>query len=318
MITIVNGATVQMRGLSTDTKPLNHIDPQTGELVVVVENGATFLEIDTGKKFMFNKTGNNWIEQPTSGGGSAGVSSLGGATGAITLDENFEIDNNELKFVGEVGGGYVCEVDAPQDWQGETPTTIHITEEQYTSLINDASSRIKLNVGDPEYGTALLFTKTMTQGTSHIENRYIAFTEMADGQLYGLIATVDWDSVYTPQIDVSAMQIVGGGSSGGTQLYKHTISINAGGESIPDLITIISTSDSAISSVNGLYSAYDDCITMNINLSFMLAGYKNKVLMVRYDSDRNQYFFGYQDSSSGVSDFQLSADYTVSDNVTEL
>ena len=57
---------------------------------------------------------------------------------------------------------------------------------------------------------------------------------------------------------------------------------------------------------------------MNINLSFMLAGYKNKVLMVRYDSDRNQYFFGYQDSSSGVSDFQLSADYTVSDNVTEL
>ena len=58
MITVVDSTTLEYRGLEEDTKPVNQIDPQTGEIVGKVSNGSTFIEIDTGKKFMFDKKNN--------------------------------------------------------------------------------------------------------------------------------------------------------------------------------------------------------------------------------------------------------------------
>ena len=58
MLTIVNGSTVEMRGLSGDTKPLNSIDPQTGEVIHNVANGAIIFEEDTGDVYMFDATNN--------------------------------------------------------------------------------------------------------------------------------------------------------------------------------------------------------------------------------------------------------------------
>ena len=53
-----------LRGLSTDTKPVN------------VPNGSEFREMDTGKKFLFSAAGMEWIEQPCCGGGSGGGGSV--------------------------------------------------------------------------------------------------------------------------------------------------------------------------------------------------------------------------------------------------
>ena len=49
----------RLRGLSTDTKPVN------------VPNGSEFREMDTGKDFMYDEASGDWKEQPKKGGGVA-------------------------------------------------------------------------------------------------------------------------------------------------------------------------------------------------------------------------------------------------------
>lgn len=68
MITIVDSTVVEMRGLSTDTKPIEY------EETVIIDdkevtikhygpaNGSTFFEMDTSKTFMYNKDANAYIE----------------------------------------------------------------------------------------------------------------------------------------------------------------------------------------------------------------------------------------------------------------
>ena len=52
MITVSNiGNVYDLRGLSTDKKPLENVG-----------NGSTFLEIDTGKVFIFDKENSIWRE----------------------------------------------------------------------------------------------------------------------------------------------------------------------------------------------------------------------------------------------------------------
>ena len=53
MITIYSKTenSVEMRGLSTDTKPTENVN-----------NGATYIEIDTGKIYMFDKENSQWKE----------------------------------------------------------------------------------------------------------------------------------------------------------------------------------------------------------------------------------------------------------------
>ena len=51
MISIAEqGNVYDVRGLSTDTKPMN------------LTNGSTFLEMNTGDVYIFNKAGNAWIK----------------------------------------------------------------------------------------------------------------------------------------------------------------------------------------------------------------------------------------------------------------
>ena len=51
MITPVGSQEIKLRGLSTDTKPMN------------VANGSSFYEIDTQKYYMFDETNQTWREQ---------------------------------------------------------------------------------------------------------------------------------------------------------------------------------------------------------------------------------------------------------------
>lgn len=53
MVTYYSEKTIELRGLSTDTKPMENIG-----------NGSFFFEMDTGKAFVFNKEGNEWLEVP--------------------------------------------------------------------------------------------------------------------------------------------------------------------------------------------------------------------------------------------------------------
>lgn len=55
MITNVNEHVIELRGLSTDTKPLKKDYPYLG-------NGSTMLEMDTAKVFMYDATNDRWIE----------------------------------------------------------------------------------------------------------------------------------------------------------------------------------------------------------------------------------------------------------------
>lgn len=50
-----NKVNVELRGLSTDTKPktINGY---------VIENGSSFIEIDTGKIYLYNETSEEWSE----------------------------------------------------------------------------------------------------------------------------------------------------------------------------------------------------------------------------------------------------------------
>ena len=53
MVTYYSERTIELRGLSTDTKPLDYVG-----------NGSFFFEIDTGKAFVFNEEGKEWLEVP--------------------------------------------------------------------------------------------------------------------------------------------------------------------------------------------------------------------------------------------------------------
>lgn len=55
MITNVNEHVIELRGLSTDTKPLKKDYKYLG-------NGSTMLEMDTAKVFMYDATNDCWIE----------------------------------------------------------------------------------------------------------------------------------------------------------------------------------------------------------------------------------------------------------------
>jgi len=50
MVTAVNEKTYDFRGLSTDTKPTEHVG-----------NGSTFIEEDTGEVFIFDEANQTWI-----------------------------------------------------------------------------------------------------------------------------------------------------------------------------------------------------------------------------------------------------------------
>ena len=48
---MIDGVGNELRGLSTDTKPTEH-----------VSNGSVFLEIDTGEVYIFDKENIQWIK----------------------------------------------------------------------------------------------------------------------------------------------------------------------------------------------------------------------------------------------------------------
>lgn len=52
----INTAQVELRGLSTDEKPTATTDGSP------IENGSTFIEIDTGKIFMYDLENTQWKE----------------------------------------------------------------------------------------------------------------------------------------------------------------------------------------------------------------------------------------------------------------
>lgn len=59
MITVVRGdLTLELRGLSTDTKP---IGPSLGNNLIL-GNGSVFLEMDTGKVFLYDASKKAWWE----------------------------------------------------------------------------------------------------------------------------------------------------------------------------------------------------------------------------------------------------------------
>lgn len=53
MVTYYSEKTIELRGLSTDTKPIENIG-----------NGSFFFEIDTSKAFVFNEEEKEWLEIP--------------------------------------------------------------------------------------------------------------------------------------------------------------------------------------------------------------------------------------------------------------
>lgn len=52
MITNVNQKTYDLRGLSTDTKPVNNL----------IGNGSTYFEMDTGDVFIYDEQHKTWIK----------------------------------------------------------------------------------------------------------------------------------------------------------------------------------------------------------------------------------------------------------------
>lgn len=62
MITITNANTVDLRGLSTDVKPIVGTDDEGNATNAWLGNGSTFLEIDTSKVYIFDKENNEWVE----------------------------------------------------------------------------------------------------------------------------------------------------------------------------------------------------------------------------------------------------------------
>lgn len=55
MLTNVNERVIELRGLSTDIKPLRKDRPLMG-------NGSTLLEMDTAKLFMYDAENDCWIQ----------------------------------------------------------------------------------------------------------------------------------------------------------------------------------------------------------------------------------------------------------------
>lgn len=51
MISVVYSTTLEIRGLSSDKKPVEKIP-----------NGSVFFEMDTGKVFMFDEKNKKWIQ----------------------------------------------------------------------------------------------------------------------------------------------------------------------------------------------------------------------------------------------------------------
>ena len=49
---------VELRGLSTDTKPTEY----EGEIKTIIDNGSIFIEINTGKIYMYDLDGEQWKE----------------------------------------------------------------------------------------------------------------------------------------------------------------------------------------------------------------------------------------------------------------
>lgn len=47
---------LELRGLSTDTKPTDEIK------AVYIDNGSVYIEIDTGKVYLFNLENTSWNE----------------------------------------------------------------------------------------------------------------------------------------------------------------------------------------------------------------------------------------------------------------
>ena len=69
---VLNMSALQLRGLSTDIKPIGifHDLSVTPEISRLLKNGSIFTEIDTGKRFMYDEAHEQWYE--TSSGGSGG------------------------------------------------------------------------------------------------------------------------------------------------------------------------------------------------------------------------------------------------------
>ena len=68
MNTIVDSTVIEIRGLSTDTKPIEYEETKIvdGREVIIKhygpENGSVYFEMDTSKAFMYNKDSNSWVE----------------------------------------------------------------------------------------------------------------------------------------------------------------------------------------------------------------------------------------------------------------
>ena len=58
-LTDINRAYVEMRALSTDTKPSNY-DPTNN---IGLATGSIFTEVDTGAVFFFDEASETWVEQ---------------------------------------------------------------------------------------------------------------------------------------------------------------------------------------------------------------------------------------------------------------
>lgn len=87
-----NSQILEISGLSTDPKPVDHIDG------VSIANGSTFKEIDTGKEYTYNESAETWhINKSASSGGGSGVDGEDGATftPAVSADGTLSWSNDK-------------------------------------------------------------------------------------------------------------------------------------------------------------------------------------------------------------------------------
>ena len=192
MITVISqdthNGTALLRGLSTDTKPIDFIDVETGR--ITLGNGSTFEVINTGELFMYDADGRRWYQLASSS--ALGVTSVNGMTGAVEIP-TVELDTT-LTVAGEAADAKATG-DAINDAINSIGANVNTTIGDLNELTTTAKTNLVAAINEAAStggGQSYTFDTAPTQGSSN--------PVTSDG-IYEAITAIVGDSSI-PKLDV--------------------------------------------------------------------------------------------------------------------
>lgn len=158
--TKANYITTELRGLSSEDKPTSINEN-------IIDNGSTFIEIDTGDKYMYDLENNEWYN----------ISSNGGGGNMDKYDYFIDFGNNGLWLTSSSGSitdsAIVSQLNAIENdyMTNKKPLIIYIkfNDGQYTHL--SPCTRIETEIdgdSDNEFFSRLVFDVTYDSGDYYL------------------------------------------------------------------------------------------------------------------------------------------------------